>query len=152
MEENEFEKEIEYWSKHLELDKFNYGAELSSFIGSLSIAVSVMIGLIAMTMTYKGVNSITKLIAILIIGLGFLYFLKYKLIKSHHKNLNQHKLHFFIRERMLQERYENLYGISKDELNTEFNDLKQIALNKKDSLREHSFKEYYKNKRRSKKS
>jgi len=144
--EQKIKKEIEYWSKHLELDKFNYEAELSALICSLSITITVMIGLIAIIMT-SSIGSLGKLIFLLIIGFGFYIFLKCFLFRKHKKNLNQHKLSFFIRERMIQERYEKMYNISKKELNTEFEDLKNICKNPRNFLREHLIQEYYKNKK-----
>jgi len=142
------EKEIEYWSKHLELDKFNYNVTFSAFIGNLSISIAVIMSVVLAIMNYDKISSLLSSIIILVIGICAYLFLKYKIIKTYKRDLDQHKLSFFVRERMIQERYEKLnLGISKDKLNQEFADIKNICQNPTDVTRENSIKEYYKNKR-----
>ena len=117
-------KKIEYWVKHQELDKFNYNTELSAFIGSLAIIVPGIIGMIAIILAYDKITSLTKLITILIFGGIALSWLKFKVIKSHKKILNDYNQSFRIREAMLRVWYRKL-RVNTDLLDEQFEEIKE---------------------------
>jgi len=148
MTEKKIEKEIEYWSKHLDLDKLNISIAIDKSNHILLLLLSLLTIIItSLPFIFQFLNAflIRILIVLIFILIGcILWKSKNKKSKDDIKN---HNLSFIIRERMLQERYKRLYDLSKEKLNTEFEDLKKIYKNPEAHLRELLIKEYYKNKK-----
>ena len=117
-EERKLRDEIEYWSKHQELDKFNYDMTTSSFLSAVSIIIAIFIFIVSFSFLneqYKLATDSTIVIIIILIILTIYTFWK----------RNNHNKSFMIREDMIEERYEKL-GVNKKRLNDEFEDKKKI--------------------------
>jgi len=137
--ELKIKKEIEYWSKHLELDKFNY--EYSGFF-HLTLGtwiLSLWLGLTAIAVSLRSLSTLIIAFVILIIFLPII-------ITLYLKKNKQNDLSFTVRERMIRQRYERLYEISKDKLNAEFEDIKKIYQNPTGTSVDLVIRDYYKNK------
>lgn len=117
------EKEIEYWSKHFDLDKFNFDRTTSNFLAQMGIIISVAIGVSAIIVSYTIIGSFLQFIFLLLTGDLMLLF-SYFALKRFNKEINNHNLSLMTREEMLRRRYK-LLGVSKAKLNKEFTQIKR---------------------------
>ena len=146
-DKEKIEKEIEYWSKHLDLDKLNISIAIDKSNHNLLLFLSVLA--IIMTalpflLTNINISFLLRSIIFLILGLTF-YILWKSGDKKYKKEINYHNLSFIVRERMIQQRYEDFFHFNKDKLNIEFEEIKSIYKNPEINLIEFLIKEYYKN-------
>ena len=147
MTEKKIEKEIEYWSKHLDLDKLNISIAIDKSNHILLLLLSLLTIIItSLPFIFQFLNAFLIRILIVFIFILIVGILWKSRDKKSKEEIKDHNLSFIIRERMLQERYKRLYGLSKEELNTEFENLKNIYKNPEAHLIELLIKEYYKNK------
>ena len=148
MTEKKIEKEIEYWSKHLDLDKLNISIAIDKSNHILLLLLSLLTIIItSLPFIFQFLNAFLIRILIVFIFILIVGILWKSRDKKSKEEIKDHNLSFIIRERMLQERYKRLYGLSKEELNTEFENLKNIYKNPEAHLIELLIKEYYKNKK-----
>lgn len=110
MGKEKIKKEIEYLSKHQELDKFNYN-EATSVHFVLSVMSAIQVGLITLGFTKNDSKLIilTSLIAIAVFIISFI-------VNFYKKDANEH---FIIRENMTIDLYKKL-GVEKERLDEEF--------------------------------
>lgn len=143
-EKEKLEQEINYWKIHLEsIDKTNieiiHAKSMMLFNLIIVVLVTIVIGILSVHELGLG----SRIVFGILICIIFFFWIR-NFLKKYDKKINHHNLSLMIRERMIQERYEKL-GISKKELNKEFEDLKEIYKNPKNALKKHLIKEYYKN-------
>lgn len=128
------DKQIEYWSKHQELDKFNYNSTFTSYLQELSVVVTVLIGSLGMILAYEPIDPTTRLVLIVLVGITVLAYLNFKVNNSYIKKLKEHNHSFRIREVMLRVMYQN-QKIDTDLLDSQFEEIKRksksISENKK---------------------
>ncbi|MEK6847575.1 MAG: hypothetical protein AABX50_00430 [Nanoarchaeota archaeon] len=117
---NTIEKEIEYWTAHQDLDKFNYGAVSSSILALIAIFISIL-GVVSDLQTTGWVSWLKVIVLIFILVSVFIFL---RLLK---KEPQRHDIAFTAREEMIKYRYGKI-GVAKDELNEEFEDIKKILL------------------------
>jgi hypothetical protein len=118
------DKKIEYWSKHQELDKFNYNISLVSFISQLSISITVLIGVLAIITSSDPLGNWGRtILAVIIVG-GFIIWIKYILIKSNQIKLKRNNKSFRIREAMLRAWYQK-QGVDTDLLDKQYEEIKE---------------------------
>jgi len=111
------EKEIDYWTTHQDLDKFNYNRATSTYLSIISIAVAVWIGLTALSIYMQ---NITIMVWVSI----FIFIVLIASVIFYLKNTSRHNTSFIVREEMIKKRYE-LLGVKKDQLNEEFVETKK---------------------------
>jgi hypothetical protein len=102
---------IAIWSRHQELDKFNYNFFVVYFFGNLTL----IFALISALQIIK--NPMNKIFASIIILLLISIVLS---IVWH--NFNKTNMRFVCREKMINQWYSEL-GVSKEELNAEFRNI-----------------------------
>lgn len=111
-EEEMIRDEIALWTRHQELDKFNYNDAAVKLLG----IIAGLLALVAITLQSIG-NFLTResatlwLWIILAAGVFIFFFQRYK--------MNVANRHFTRREEMIDGWYEKL-GVKKDDLNKEF--------------------------------
>lgn len=123
MNEKKIRDEIEYWSKHLELDKFNFDKTLSNLIGGMAILITLTIGFSSMVLSLRELDLQIRILFISIFLLIILYFGN-KIKKNFNEEIKKHSLNFMVREEQLRRRYKKL-GVEKKELNEEFEKIKE---------------------------
>ncbi|MBU2576521.1 MAG: hypothetical protein KKF50_02265 [Nanoarchaeota archaeon] len=117
------DNKIKYWTKHQELDKFNYNISFSSLIGQLSMSIAVLIGVLVIIVTTKQLGAWGRVISVVIVGGIFLWWMQSKLIKSHQTKLKETNRSFRIREAMLRVWYQEL-GVDTDLLDKQYEEIK----------------------------
>jgi|SRR3989344_8745850 len=121
------EKEIEYWSKHLDLDKFNFETALYKFMTQMGIILTGAIGLFSIISTYPDLTQWLRPTLILISALLMLIF-GWRVNNAFHKETKAHNSSWKAREEMIRKRYEEIADIDKDALNEEFEKIKKDLL------------------------
>ena len=117
------DKKIAYWTKHQELDKFNYNISFTSFIGQLSMCIAVLIGTLAIILAIDELDAWGQIILIVIVGGAFLIWIKKKVIKPNQTKLKDHNRSFRIREAMLRTWYQQL-EVDTDLLDKQYEEIK----------------------------
>lgn len=122
-EELRLRDEIDYWSKHQELDKFNYTQNTTMFFSVIIILLTILLWL-QQEIDSDIILSISKLVFILII-VGLYFIVDYR-----NKNTDNH---FTLRDVMIEEKYCKLNNLEKgkfkEKLNEEFNELRKNFIN-----------------------
>lgn len=127
--EQRLRDEINYWSNHQELDKFNYNLATAKFLGNMTILVSITIGLSAILLSIQ--SNIIWILQIrntlfLIILLIILFFTK-KIKEKYEEEINSANMAFVKRDKMIEQKYDEIYGLDKirfkEKLNKEFNNI-----------------------------
>ncbi len=118
------EKEIEFWSKHLELDKFNYDKAVSNLVANMTVIISAFIGFLAILTSIEEIkgglrNSIIIAVSIVVV----IYSLK--VIKDYKGQIKGHRDNFLVRDEHLRRMYKKLADVDKDKLNQEFREIKE---------------------------
>lgn len=132
--------EIDYWSKHLELDKFNIEIAINDAQNRRMLLITILFGMSTIIQLIIE-DLISRLKAISLIILIFILFWLWFENKDK-KKIGFHNHSWMTRERMIRERFEK-FGVSKDCLNLEFENIRNILENPKQKIRELLIKEYY---------
>ena len=111
------ENKIKYWSKHQELDKFNYNYIIVLYLSLIVIVSSIIIPI----MIYFGNNG--SLGYLIITSLIFISTFLILLIAMNFKS-KKHDASFMIREAMLRIWYQSL-GVDTDLLDKQFEEIKK---------------------------
>jgi len=128
--------EIDYWSKHLELDKFNFDKSLSHFLSSMSLIIGVAIGIFTIIMSLDFSDSLFKVLLkflLLEISILFIFYLAHTTKQKFKKEINDNNVSFIVREEQLRRRYAKL-GVSRKKLNDEHASIKKDYLEGKIKL------------------
>lgn len=72
------DKNIAYWSKHQELDKFNYNIANSKYIAAISLMVVLFFGILTYTINTgdKYTLNVTIIIVIIVISISMIFYIK----------------------------------------------------------------------------
>jgi len=116
MDDNSIEKKIEYWSKHQELDKFNYNFNAFFFFSLIVILCAIYIPMIISFGTQKLITPLILLSSILAITLFGLIILMLIFQSKHNRS-------FRIREAMLRVWYQR-FKVDTDVLDDQFEKIK----------------------------
>ena len=116
------QREIDSWTNHLDLDKFNYNTTISTAFSETSILTSLLIGAVAIIFSIGKLEPIIQLTLILITILISLCFLD-KIVSKYHRDIKNHSKSFRAREKMIRARY-TLLGVDRDGMDKEFEDIK----------------------------
>ncbi len=111
MDKQKTEKEIEYWSKHQELDKFNYNISTSNYFASISILTSLFLGGLAIGIALKNMNIIIWISVICFFGhiISLIIYLR---------STSRSNKHFITRELMIRYWYKNCFKVNTNELDS----------------------------------
>lgn len=125
------EKEIDYWTTHQDLDKFNYNRATSTYLSIISITVAVWIGLTALSLYMQSITIRiwVSMFTFIVLIASVIFYLK---------NTSRHNTSFIVREEMIKKRYEML-GVKKDELNEEFIETRKKLKGEKGEKKASSF-------------
>lgn len=105
---NQIENKISYWSKHQELDKFNYNLAFSRHISSLSLMAVLFFGVLTYALATRDLKilyTISFIVFIVVLFSSGFYI----------KNTIQTRRSFKVREAMLRVWYNQL-GVETDKL------------------------------------
>lgn len=121
--DEKIENKIRYWSKHQELDKFNYNFESSSYVGMISVTFAMIMTLLVIITSIK-MNYWVTLFFIAVVAIVSFFMLN-SMKKDHQKKLKDYNNSFRIREAMLREWYGSC-GVDTDLLDKNFEDIKKV--------------------------
>jgi len=117
-EERRARDEIDYYSSHKELDKFNYSSNLTSFFAFTAIVLAVV-------QAINGIKKENTLAISIFLGLALIIFILSLITKYHNDNTNSH---FITRDIMIEKRYSKIHGLKEGEfkksLEGEFNEIR----------------------------
>lgn len=123
-EENVLKNKIEYWSKHQELDKFIYNADLVRYLSLITILSAIAIPLIIYFATGNFLFHLMIMFSIFFIT--YSYLISRIMVSSYRQNRA-----FRIREGMLRVFYNRLFAEERnkknvtDELDRQFEEIRQ---------------------------
>lgn len=127
-ENEKIKRKIEFWSKHQELDKHNIIKDTSSYLGHMSLLITVLFGLIGLgnviiliTGQHIPLYVVDILLFLLIIAIGTIHW-GWKKRKKWNFVIGGHNLHFRAREKMIRYWYNKELGKEKGKQVTEILD------------------------------
>lgn len=119
-EQYKIEKEIDFLSKQLDLDKFHYIRSVSNFITKITILITIFIGLISIIISYEELNLLMIIKTILIIVISIIVVIKILKFKDDYKGqIGGYKKDVDARNKVMRDSYVKL-GVNIDKLDNEF--------------------------------
>jgi len=110
--EDEIKDKIGYWSKHQELDKFNYNRVTSTQLSVISILGALWIGIVALSIVGRWINGIyfiSIIVIVVLIPTTIFYVIRTKSSNNH----------FRIREAMIRNWYHSI-GVDTLKIDKDF--------------------------------